>query len=65
MTLCPNWVTDFGFIALAASTSHWLQGGLFFIKKYWKYCDGVSKYFTMFSQKKLQENNTYYPNISV
>jgi hypothetical protein len=42
-----------------------MQGGLFFIKKSWKYCDGVSKYFTMVSQEKLQENKTYYPNISV
>jgi hypothetical protein len=36
----------------------------FLSKKTCKYCDGVSKYFTMFSQEKLQENKTYYPNIS-
>jgi hypothetical protein len=42
-----------------------MQEELFFSKKYWKYCDGVSKYFIKFSQEKLQENKTYYPNISV
>jgi hypothetical protein len=40
-------------------------GKLIFSKKSWKYCDSVSKYFTKFSQEKLQENKTYYPNISV
>jgi hypothetical protein len=40
-------------------------GRFFFKKKILKYCDDVLKYFTMFSQEKLQENKTYYPNISV
>jgi hypothetical protein len=37
----------------------------FFSKKYWKYCDGVLKYFTMFAQEKLQKNKTYFANILV
>jgi hypothetical protein len=41
-----------------------MQEGLFFSKKSWKYCDGVSKYFIKFSQEKLQENKTYYTNFS-
>jgi hypothetical protein len=44
---------------------HWMQEVIFFSKKSWKYCDGISKYFIKFSQEKLQENKTYYPNISV
>jgi hypothetical protein len=31
------------------NTSQWMQEGLFFSKKTWKYCDGVLKYFTMFA----------------
>ena len=42
-----------------------MQEGLFFSKKSWKYCDGVLKYFTMFSQEKLQENKTDFINILV
>jgi hypothetical protein len=33
-----------------------MQEGLFLLKKSLKYCDGIPKYFTIFSQKKLQEN---------
>jgi hypothetical protein len=39
-------------------------GRIIFYKKILKYCDGISKYFTMFSQKKLQENKTNFINIS-
>jgi len=42
---------------------HWMQEGLFFYKKTWKYCDGVLKYFTMFSPEKLQKNKSYFMNI--
>ena len=42
-----------------------MQEGLFFWKKSRKYCDGILKYFTMFSQEKLQENKTYFINILV
>jgi hypothetical protein len=34
------------------------SGGLkcyFFLKKYWKYCDGILKYSTKFAQEKLQK----------
>jgi hypothetical protein len=40
-----------------------MQEGLFFSKKYWKYCDGILKYFTMFAQEKLQKNKAYFVNI--
>jgi hypothetical protein len=50
---------------LPGGPHHCSMGGLFFIKKSSKYCDGISKSFTIFSQEKLQENKTYYPNNSV
>ena len=43
----------------------WMQEGLYFSKKSWKYCNGVLKYFTVFAQEKLQKNKIYYPNILV
>jgi hypothetical protein len=42
-----------------------MQEGLFFSKKSWKYCDGVSKYFTEFSQEKLPKNKRYFINVLV
>jgi hypothetical protein len=44
---------------------HWMQEGLFFSKKYWKYCDGVLKYFTMSAQENLQKYKIYFENILV
>jgi hypothetical protein len=37
-----------------------MQEDFFFLKKNWKYCDGILRYFTMFSQEKMQENKTYF-----
>ena len=42
-----------------------MQEGLYFSKFFWKYCDGVLKYFTMFSQENLEKNKTYFINILV
>jgi hypothetical protein len=54
---------DTGLVSEAYSNTHWMQEGLFFFKKTWKYCDGVLKYFTVFSPEKLQKNKSYYMNV--
>jgi phage major head subunit gpT-like protein len=46
---CLSWLKQW------PQSQSWMQGGFFYKKKSWKY-SGVSKYFTMLSQEKLQEN---------
>jgi hypothetical protein len=39
-----------------------MQGGLFFSKKSWKYCDGISKYFIKFSHAGCRKDYFYQKN---
>ena len=44
---------------------HWMQEGLFFSKKTWKYCDGVLKYFTMFAHTGCRKDYFFQKNLKI
>jgi hypothetical protein len=44
--------------------SHWMHGGIFFLKKIKKYPEGFLKSFSVFFKEKLQKSKTYYHFLS-